>query len=337
MKKTSLRAVGRSSGQLAPDLKIKIHDLMVKARCLEVKLIKMSKGGEGFFWIGGPGEEAFAVPLGLLVKKGQGLDHDFLHLHYRASGTLTAMGMPMIDAIRQMKNVATDPFTGGRNFVNHYAKKDWNVMPVTSTIETQYSISIGSAWAQRRHGGTGISIVTGGDAGTAEGDFASCLIWSSRKGFELPNLIIVTNNHYGISTPAEGQHGENEIADRARAFNIEAKVFNGNSVTESYMAIQGAMDYVRSQRKPFFLEAQVSRLYGHSSSSGANFVNDEDDCIRTFERELLDENLASEKELKEAWEKYTEEANFALETARKEPPPTPESIYDHIYYEGDDV
>src|SRR6478672_4416031 len=82
---------------------LQIHDLMVKTRCLEERLIKMSKSGDGFFWIGGPGEEAFNVPLGLQVKKGQGLDHDYLHLHYRSSAILTAMGMEPIGALRQMK------------------------------------------------------------------------------------------------------------------------------------------------------------------------------------------------------------------------------------------
>ena len=62
----------------------------------------------------------------------------------------------------------------------------------------------GTALAQKRHGGDGITIVTGGDAGTAEGDFATCLVWSSRPGNELPVLIIVTNNQWGISTA--GRH-----------------------------------------------------------------------------------------------------------------------------------
>ena len=45
---------------------------MVKSRALEERLIKIYKSGDAFFWIGGPGEEAFGVPLGLLVNKGQG-------------------------------------------------------------------------------------------------------------------------------------------------------------------------------------------------------------------------------------------------------------------------
>src|SRR5437867_9716199 len=104
---------------------------MVRARVMEERMIKMSKSGEGYFWIGGPGEEAFNVPLGLQVKKGQGPDFDYLHLHYRSSAILTAMGLNPMDALRQMKNTATDPFSGGRNFSNHFSIRKWNVPPIT--------------------------------------------------------------------------------------------------------------------------------------------------------------------------------------------------------------
>src|ERR1700685_1048598 len=67
---------------------LQIHRLMVRARVMEERMIKMSKSGEGYFWAGGPGEEAFNVPLGLLIKKGFGPDFDFLHLHYRSSATM---------------------------------------------------------------------------------------------------------------------------------------------------------------------------------------------------------------------------------------------------------
>ena len=78
---------------LPKELQLNMLDLMIKARVLEERLIKVYKAGDSFFWIGAPGEEAFGVPLGLLVNKGRGLDHDFLHLHYRGTPTLVAMGM----------------------------------------------------------------------------------------------------------------------------------------------------------------------------------------------------------------------------------------------------
>ena len=81
---------------------LEIHRIMVRSRAMEERMIKMSKSGQGYFWIGGPGEEAFNICLGLQVNKGQGPAFDYLHLHYRNSSTLIAMGMPLIHGMRQM-------------------------------------------------------------------------------------------------------------------------------------------------------------------------------------------------------------------------------------------
>lgn len=325
----SHRAGGKP--HLDPEHLVQVHEFMVKARVLEERLIRMYKQSDGYFWIGGPGEEAFNIPLGLQVKKGKGPSFDYLHLHYRSGGILTAMGADPMGAIRQMKNVASDPYSGGRNFSNHFSVREWNVVPVSSTIETQYLSAIGTAIAQKRHGGTGITIVNGGDAGTAEGDFASCLIWSSRPGSELPMLIIVTNNEWGISTSAKGQHGEKQISDRARAFGIEARTINGNDVEESYFAIRDAMDYVRTQRKPFFIEARVSRLYGHSSATGCNFVTEEVDCVKDFEAKLEKQGVLSRKQMDSIREKFNQEMLEMAQQVKTEPAPDPATIYDYVY------
>src|SRR5688572_17603853 len=236
-------------------LLVRLHDLMVKSRVLEERLIQMYKQGHGYFWIGGPGEEAFNVPLGLLMKKGRGLDYDFLHAHYRQSATLLAMGEEPSGALRQMKNTRTDPYSGGRNFAGHFSKYEWNIVPVSSPIEVQYAMAPGTALAQKRHGGDGVTVVTGGDAGTAEGDFASCLVWSSRPGQELPVLIVVTNNRWGISTPYGQVQGAERISDRAVAFGMRSKTIDGNDPISSYLELKEAFEYVRAERKPYLVEA----------------------------------------------------------------------------------
>ncbi|MBC7384931.1 MAG: thiamine pyrophosphate-dependent dehydrogenase E1 component subunit alpha [Cryobacterium sp.] len=310
---------------------IQIHDLMVRTRCLEERLIRMYKQSDGYFWIGGPGEEAFNIPLGLHVKKGQGLDYDFLHLHYRSSGILLAMGAEPLDMIRQMKNTASDPYSGGRNFGNHTSIRKWNVVPITSTIETQYATAIGTGIAQRQHGGDSITIVNGGDAGTAEGEFASCLVWSSRPKEELPILIIVTNNEFGISTPSNTQHGEKHMADRGTAFGIKNRVINGNDPEEAFLAIQEATAYIRKERKPFLLEARVSRLYGHSSATGANLVKGEDDSLTLFETRLEKEGVMTREKMDAVRTKYTEDMLEMAKRVKEEPMPDPSTIYDHTF------
>jgi len=309
-----------------------MHDLMLRARVLEERLITMYKQGDGYFWIGGPGEEAFNVALGLLVDKGQGVDHDYLHLHYRSSATLLAMGADPVDSLRQMKNTATDPYSKGRNFAGHYTARKWNVAPISSPIEVQFSIAIGTAKAQQKSSGAkGITIVQGGDAGTAEGDFATALVWSSRKGQELPLLMIVTNNRFGISTPFWGQHGYEQIADRGKAFGMPTAVVDGNDPEASYAAIRRAMDYVRTERKPYLLEAMVSRLHGHSSASGANFVKDEVDALARFESRIEERKWLSRSKMDEMRAQYTQELLEASKRVRVEPQPAAESVWDYVF------
>jgi 2-oxoisovalerate dehydrogenase E1 component alpha subunit len=189
----------------------------------------------------------------------------------------------------------------------------------------------GTAIVQKRRGGDAITIVTGGDAGTAEGDFASCLVWSTRPGNELPVLIVVTNNHWGISTTAASQHGERQIIDRGKPFNIPGEVVDGNDPIASWHAIDRAIHYCRIERRPFMLEAYTSRLYGHSSSSGALRVKDEIDCIELFEQKLLKAGILDQVAIDSAHEEAAAEAEAAVEQTLDEPRPAPADVYKHTF------
>lgn len=321
-------ATGDESIPLARALEL--HRLVVRTRVMEERCIKMSKSGEAFFWVGGPGEEAFNACLGLQVRKGFGPAFDYLHLHYRNTALLLAMGMPVIDHVRQMAMARTDPHSMGRNFVCHYAKRDWNVIPVTSVIEVQYAMAPGTALVQKRSGGEGVSIVIGGDAGTAESDFNTCMIWSTRPCNELPVLMVVTNNGWGISTACETQHAEEHIADRGKPFGIPSEVVDGNDVVASWHAIRRALAHCRSQRRPYMLEARVSRLHGHSSSSGAARVDGETDCLAILERRLLAAGV-EQHELDQVYADAKVEVEAAVQQAIKEPKPTVADVLTHTY------
>jgi 2-oxoisovalerate dehydrogenase E1 component alpha subunit len=310
---------------------LEIFRIMVRARAMEERMIKMSKSGEGYFWIGGPGEEAFNTVLGLQVKKGCGPDFDYLHLHYRNSATMIAMGMPLIDGIRQMAMTATDPHSRGRNFPSHYARRDWNVVPVSSVIEIQYAMAPGTALVQKRHGGDGISIVVGGDAGTAEGDFASCLVWSTLPGRELPVLIIVMNNGWGISTAGCTVHGERHIIDRGKAFGIPGEVVDGNDPVASWHAVRRAFEHCRQQRRPYMLEPLVSRLHGHSSSSGAIRVKNEPDCVELFGERLVKTGVLDREGLAKIHAEAQAETDAAAEQVAREPRPTAADVEKFTY------
>ena len=342
-------------------LKLEILELMIKARCLEERMVKMSKSSDGFFWLGGVGEEAFNIPLGMLAKcrshaedpDHNPLDYDFFHFHYRNAGTMLAFGMEPVEEIRQMHNRASDPFSGGRNFCNHFSRKKWNVVPVTSTIQTQCVTAPGTALAQKLHGGDGLTVVTFGDAGTAEGDFHVGLNWATQPvknrqtgedlGVGTPLLFICTNNQYGISTDYSDVHGQDQIVNIAAGYGMPTKVINGNDVEESWNALKEAMDYVRKERKPYFLEAMVSRLNGHSSSSGANRVKavasekehvpgeNEVDPLLVWVNKLVKSRVIKKDYFSKRYEEETERMKKILAEVKQEAGPEGESIYNHTF------
>ncbi len=328
---TTVAEIATGNESLSTDRCVEIYRTMVRARTLEERMIKMSKSGQGYFWIGGPGEEAFNVCLGRLVKKGCGPAYDYLHLHYRNLATLLAMEMSPLDAIRQMAMTVTDTHSMGRNFVGHYARRQWNVVPVSSVIEIQYTMAPGTAIMQKRHGGDGITVVVGGDAGSAEGDFASCMIWSTRPDNELPVLMVVMNNRWGISTAAETQHSERHIIDRGKAFGIPGEVVDGCDPIASWHALRRGMEWCRRRRRPYMIEALVSRLHGHSSSSGAGRVHDEPDGIQLLEKKLLSSGVLEKEEIDAYWDLAGQEMEDALKTALGEPRPTPQDVRTHTY------
>ncbi len=322
---------------ISAELALTIFRQMIRTRALEERSIKMSKSGEAYFWIGGPGEEAFNVCLGLQVHKGFGPAFDYLHLHYRNAGIMLAMGMPMLDHVRQLAMRWTDPHSKGRNFVGHYAVKAWNVVPVTSVIEVQFAMAPGTALVQKRHGlknpaeAEGITVVVGGEAGTAEGDFESCLNWTTRPDRELPVLMMVTNNRFGISTDFQKVSSESRIASRAIPYGIRSETVDGNDPVVIWNALDRAMRYCRRERKPFLLEAMVSRMHGHSSSSGAQRIWDESDPLAGFEQKLLDSGAIDVPVIKAMKEEAKAEADAAVVEAMKEPEPTREDVEKFTY------
>src|SRR5262249_32756789 len=133
------------------------------------------------------------------------------------------------------------------------------------------------------------------------------------------------------STPASEVHAERHIIDRGKAFGIPGEVVDGNDPIASWHAICRAMAFCRRERRPFMLEAHVSRLYGHSSSSGALRVKNEPDCIALFEQKLLEAGVIDPETIEAAHREAKEEVEAALEQAHAEERPTAADVERDTY------
>jgi 2-oxoisovalerate dehydrogenase E1 component alpha subunit len=144
-------------------------------------------------------------------------------------------------------------------------------------------------------------------------------------------LVLVMNNHWGISTPYAEVVAGRTIAERAGAYGIRWGTVDGNDVEAAWAKLTEVMQYIRTERRPFVLEAFVSRLHGHSSSSGAARVTDERDCLVDLEDKLVAAGRTTREACAAVREQYAEEALQALYAVREEPEPDSASVFDHAF------
>jgi TPP-dependent pyruvate/acetoin dehydrogenase alpha subunit len=95
--------------------------------------------------------------------------------------------------------------------------------------------------------------------------------------------------------------------------------------------LSDAFDYVRSSRKPYLLEINVSRLNGHSSSSGGNREVGEIDPIDVFEKKLFKNQWLGADEAQNFKDEAFKECREALDEASQESYPSPDTVMEHSF------
>ena len=145
----------------------------------------------------------------------------------------------------------------------------------------------GTALAQQRHGGEGITIVHRRRRGHRRGRLR-----------DLPRLELAaraTSCRSSSSSPTtSGASPPRPAPSRAASTSPTAARRSGCRPRPStatipwsrYPELQKAIELRAQGAQAVPARGQVSRLYGHSCASGANFVTDEQDCIVQFEKKL---------------------------------------------------
>jgi len=105
-----------------------------------------------------------------------------------------------------------------------------------------------------------------------------------------------------------------------------------------YEAAKEAMDYIRKEGQPYFLEINTYRFRGHSMGDPERYRKaeevkqwQENDPIGIFNKYLLEKKIATRKALDEIEARVEEETNKAVEFAETSPEPALEELYTDIY------
>ncbi len=113
---------------------------------------------------------------------------------------------------------------------------------------------------------------------------------------------------------------------------------DGMDVMKVYDAAREAIDYVRKEGQPYFLEVDTYRFRGHSMGDPERYRKaeevkhwQENDPIGIFNKQLLEQKVATRKALDEIETRAEEEVVRAVEFAEASPEPAMEELYSDIY------
>ena len=290
------------------------------------------------------GHDMAQVLLGLHLKDGDGVFG-----YYRSRPLLLSLGVPLADALGSGMGLAGG-YSDGRDIgvvFNYPNPGGAHALPMCGGVGAQYAPAAG--WAQAiqykqraldEGASDSIALVLGGDASCATGGFWSALTIATTQ--QLPLLIYVEDNGYGISVPSEYQTPGKNIAANLASFS-GLRIFNGDGTdpVEAARLVDEAVGHVRQRQKPALLRLTVPRLEGHSFQDTQTYKT-EAEIAAEWARDPLPKLKAhaAEHQIGEAqWADLEREAAWQVEAARAEAEArgvsSPEDVTKHVFFDGE--
>jgi len=202
------------------------------------------------------GQEAVSTGVSLALAP-----TDWVAATYRGHGAALARGTEPAGLAAELMGRATGT-CGGRAGSMNVIDLAHGLIGCFGIIGGSAAAATGAALSAKRTGAVAVAFF--GDGSTNQGYFHECLNFA--KVHDLPVLYVCENNLYGEFTPVAQSTAGNDIAARARVFEIPAERVDGNDVRAVHAAAAAAVERIRSEGGPAFIEAMTYRQVGHSKS-----------------------------------------------------------------------
>lgn len=341
MAKTAPHTASRSI-DIPADVLLKAWNLICTAKAMTALYEANSQITSKYVHATSRGHEAIQIALGLQL-----LPQDFVSPYYRDDSILLSIGMSPFECMLQLLAKRDDPFSGGRTYYCHPSlKRDGQpkIIHQSSATGMQAIPTTGIAMGIQYLENEGlaedfgsdkpIAVCSLGDASVTEGEVAEAFQMAALKQF--PILYLIQDNEWDISATAAETRAQNAVEYIQGFKGIESNSIEGNDFFESYYALQQAIHYIRTERRPFLLHAKVPLLGHHTSGVRKEWYrNDLDehatrDPFPKFKQQLLDSGFAPEE--LEQIEKATHElvaADYQKALAAEDP--RPEDLFNHMF------
>src|SRR5215831_1075905 len=256
----------RNSKYLDKKRLIEIYRWMLLNRRMEAALENLYKQGKvvgGVYF--GLGQEACSCASAYALRP-----DEWLGPMIRNQGSLLVRGFSARDIMMQYMAKAGSP-TKGRDASSHFGDiKEHNVVAPISTLGDLIPVLAGVALGAQLQG-RNIAVMTYiGDGGQSTGVTYEGLNFAAVQKLGL--VLLVENNLWGYSTPADMQFCVKDLAERAIAYGIPGVIVDGTDACQVYDAAHEACERARRGEGPTLIEAKMMRMKGHAIHDAAEYV-----------------------------------------------------------------
>src|ERR1700690_2093044 len=256
----------RESKYLSKHPVIEIYRWMLLNRRMETALENLYKQGKVvggvYFGLGQEGCScASAYALG---------NDDWMGPMIRNQGALLVRGFAPRDIMMQYMAKSGSP-TRGRDTTSHFGDLEKrNVVAPISMLGDLIPVLAGVALGARLQGKNIATMTWIGDGGQSTGVTYEGLNFAAVQNLGL--VLIVENNLWAYSTPADMQFRVKDLADRAIGYGIPGVIVDGTDACQVYDACFDACERARRGEGPMLIEAKMMRMKGHAIHDAADYV-----------------------------------------------------------------
>ena len=197
--------------------------------------------------------------------------------------------------------------------------------------------ALGQAFAFQRQGNARVAVAVTGEGAANQGAFHESLNLAAL--WQLPVVIVVEDNDWGISVPRSQSTSIASNADRAAAYGMPGVRVEGNSVEAVYEAAGEAIARARSGGGPSLIEVHTLRLWGHFEGDAEGYRPDldtvpEHDPIPIYRDRLLETGVLTDGQYEAMQSSAGERVEDAIDFAKGSPTPDPLGHLSYVFSEG---
>lgn len=196
--------------------------------------------------------------------------------------------------------------------------------------------AVGAALAAKKKGTDWVAVAFAGEGAANAGAFHESLNLAAL--WNLPLIVVIEDNTYGISVPKDQSTAVRTNDERAAAYGIEGAFVKDNDPIAMYLASERAVERARSGQGPTIIEIETYRYLGHFQGDPELYRDKEEvprlrekDPIDRVKQLLLDEKIQSEEAIRQVEQKVMKEVDEAFLYARDSAFPEPEDALEDVF------